>query len=109
MIQPVMSALSPAQGAKAGEGSLAVPGQERSETGKRFEQMLWADMLSHAGLEKSFTLGGGESASAFSRFVVESIAEDLAETHPLGLAEKVDQIVADRAAATQPLGMISDE
>lgn len=56
----------------------------------RFEQMLWAEMLSHAGLEKAFTQGGGEAASAFSRYVVESIAKDLAEKHPMGLAEKVD-------------------
>jgi len=28
---------------------------------------------------------GGEAASAFSRMIVESIAEDLAESHPLGL------------------------
>jgi hypothetical protein len=56
----------------------------------RFEQMLWAEMLSHAGLEKAFTQGGGEAASAFSRYVVESIARDLAEKHPMGLAEKVE-------------------
>lgn len=56
----------------------------------RFEQMLWAEMLSHAGLEKAFTQGGGEAASAFSRYVVESIAKDLAEKHPMGLAEKVE-------------------
>lgn len=56
----------------------------------RFEQMLWAEMLSHAGLEKAFTQGGGEAASAFSRYVVESIAKDLSEKHPMGLAEKVD-------------------
>ena len=54
--------------------------------GKRFEQMLWAEMLSHAGLEKSLTQGGGEAASAFSRYVVEAIAEDIAEKHPLGLS-----------------------
>lgn len=56
---------------------------------QRFEQMLWSEMLSHAGLEKALTLGGGEGASAFSRYFVEAIAKDLAETHPLGLAEHV--------------------
>lgn len=60
------------------------------DIGKRFEQMLWAEMLSHAGLEDSLTLGGGESASAFSRYVVEAIAEDIAEKHPLGLAGSVN-------------------
>ncbi len=57
---------------------------------QRFEQMLWAEMLSHAGLEKALTLGGGEAASSFSRYVVEAIAKDLAETHPMGLAEHVN-------------------
>lgn len=56
---------------------------------QRFEQMLWSEMLSHAGLEKALTLGGGEAASSFSRYVVEAIAKDLAETHPMGLAEHV--------------------
>ena len=53
----------------------------------KFEQMLWAEMLSHAGLEDVLTKNGGESAAAFSRFVVESIAADIAEKHPLGLSE----------------------
>lgn len=59
--------------------------QAGSEIGRQFEKMLWAEMLSHAGLEKSLTLSGGEAASAFSRFVIDAIAEDLAEKHPLGL------------------------
>ena len=54
-----------------------------TEIRQRFEQMLWAEMLSHAGLEKAFTQGGGEAASAFSRYVVEEIARDLAEQHPI--------------------------
>ncbi|WP_273242118.1 hypothetical protein [Hyphomonas atlantica corrig.] len=58
---------------------------ELIDVGKRFEQLLWAEMLSHTGLEKAFTQSGGEAASAFSRMIVESIAEDLAESHPLGL------------------------
>lgn len=61
----------------------------------RFEQMLWSEMLSHAGLEKAFTQGGGGDASAFSRFIVEAIAKDLAEKHPLGFGEKA-------LAAAQP-------
>lgn len=78
---------SQAKDAKSGGQSPAEP----SAIGKRFEQMLWAEMLTHAGLEKSFTLGGGEAASAFSRYVVEAIAEDLAQSHPLGFARKVDE------------------
>lgn len=66
---------------------------------QRFEQMLWAEMLSHAGLEKALTQGGGEAASSFSRYVVESIAKDLAATHPLGLGERVDLPSSESAAA----------
>jgi len=74
---------------------------EAGEIKQRFEQMLWAEMLSHAGLEKAFTQGGGEAASAFSRYVVEAIAKDLAEKHPMGLTEKVDMtaLTADRGRA----------
>lgn len=52
---------------------------------QQFERMLWAEMLAHAGLEKSLTMGGGEAASSFSRYVVEAIAADIAAKHPLGL------------------------
>jgi len=73
-------------------------GKEAEDIKQRFEEMLWAEMLSHAGLEKAFTQGGGEAASAFSRYVVEAIAKDLAEKHPLGLG---DNIQLPEPAATQ--------
>jgi hypothetical protein len=57
------------------------------ETKLKFEQMLWAELLTHTGLEKSLTLGGGEGASMFSRYFVEAIAADMAEKHPLGLLD----------------------
>ena len=62
---------------------------EAADIGQRFEQMLWAEMLTHAGLEKAFSQGGGEAASAFSRYVVEAVAKDIAASHPLGLADAV--------------------
>ena len=58
---------------------------ETADINKRFEQMLWAEMLMHAGLEEALTKNGGEAASSFSRYVVEAIAADIAEKHPLGL------------------------
>jgi hypothetical protein len=61
-----------------------------ADIGKRFEQLLWAEMLSHAGLEKALTQSGGEAASAFSRYVVEAIAADISERHPLGLSHLHD-------------------
>lgn len=68
--------------------STSGPTPEREDIARRFEQMLWAEMLSHAGLEKAVTQGGGEAASAFSRYVVEAIAKDLAAAHPLGLTRE---------------------
>lgn len=55
------------------------------DLGLRFEKMLWAEMLRHSGLEKAFTQSGGQAASAFSQYMVEAIAEDIAARHPLGL------------------------
>ncbi|WP_084420359.1 hypothetical protein [Henriciella litoralis] len=59
--------------------------EEANDLRQRFEQMLWAEMLRHTGLEDALTKSGGQAASAFSQFVIESIAGDLAERHPLGL------------------------
>ena len=58
------------------------------QTSVRFEQLLWAELLTHTGLEDALTLGGGQGASMFSRYFVEAIAADLAEHHPLGLLDK---------------------
>ena len=89
------SAEGPARPA-AGQG-----GAEASDIGKRFEQMLWTEMLTYAGLDKAFAQDGGQAAETFSRYVVESIAADLAESHPMGLGEKVDQSVAERQSLQQ--------
>lgn len=78
------------------------PASKEAESIKqRFEQMLWAEMLTHAGLDKALTQGGGEGASAFSRYVVEEIAKDLAATHPLGLAEHIPATAAEGPASTE--------
>ena len=109
MISPTTSLVAAPQAGTAGEGKgTPAPGGDRSEIGKRFEQMLWAEMLSHAGLEKSLTLGGGEAASAFSRYVVESIAADLAETHPLGLARKVDEVTGTQNTSINPMNEVQE-
>ncbi|MHA7899793.1 MAG: hypothetical protein ACX94B_07980 [Henriciella sp.] len=76
-------------GTAAKSTDTASPTQEMSEDTKlRFEQMLWAELLTHTGLEKSLTLGGGDGASMFSRYFVEAIAADIAEQHPLGLLDR---------------------
>lgn len=79
---------------------------ERSDAAKRFEQLLWAEMLSHAGLEKSFTQSGGEGASAFARYIVEAIAMDLAETHSLGLGDRIDEVAARQRMSAETPGAI---
>ncbi|GAB5459093.1 MAG: hypothetical protein Hens3KO_21230 [Henriciella sp.] len=59
------------------------------DIGLQFEKMLWAEMLSHAGFEDALTMNGGESASAFSRFIIDEIATDLAAISPLGFSDKI--------------------
>ena len=79
-------AFLPGVGAQQTQPDTAVKVEsETSDINKRFEQMLWAEMLMHAGLEDALTKNGGEAASSFSRYVVEAIAADIAEQHPLGL------------------------
>lgn len=68
----------------------------------RFEQLLWAELLTHTGLEKALTLGGGEGASMFSRYFVEAIAEDIAKQHPLGLLDKEGATSPPRDTVTEP-------
>ena len=98
----VMPGMEPS-GLQTGALDAKRPAAEKAEQNikQRFEQMLWSEMLSHAGLEKALTLGGGEAASSFSRYFVEAIANDLAETHPLGLAEHVNLPSSQAEAASR--------
>ncbi len=72
------------------------------DTNVRFEQLLWAELLTHTGLEKALTLGGGEGASMFSRYFVEAIAADIAEQHPLGLLDKQDAVAQSTETDAEP-------
>ena len=58
----------------------------------RLETLFWSEMLKHSGLEKSFTLGGGDGAQSFARFMIDEIAADLAVNRPLGIGHKVTDI-----------------
>ena len=71
--------------ASASDGASAAVSEESKA---RFEQLLWAELLTHTGLEEALTLGGGDGASMFARYFVEAIAEDIAKQHPLGLLDK---------------------
>ena len=89
------------------DGTAAARDESKArDVGLKFEKLLWAEMLSHTGLEKAFTQSGGEAASAFSRMIVESIAEDLARTHPLGLSPFAT--VAPASETPAPEGVQND-
>jgi hypothetical protein len=105
MTLPVSFPTQSASVPEAGPGGNAAGKKpETSELGQRFEQMLWTEMLSYAGLDKAFSQGGGEAAASFSRYVVEAIAKDLAEKHPMGFGDAVDSSVA--AAQTAQKGEV---
>lgn len=59
------------------------PDRQADPALRQLDQLLWTEMLRHAGFEDALSRGSGESASAFTRYVVEDIARDLAEAHPL--------------------------
>ena len=102
MTQPIsIQPFTPKAGETANRPAAGGEGAEASDIGKRFEQMLWTEMLSYAGLDKAFAQDGGQAAETFSRYVVESIAADLAESHPMGLGEAVDRSVAARQSPQQ--------
>jgi hypothetical protein len=79
--------LAPTTGLNKPDAAMASETAE-AEMGRRFEELLWSEMLKNAGLEKALTMNGGEGASAFSRYVIDEIASDLADKHPLGLSER---------------------
>lgn len=91
-ITPLSNALPTSQAQAPTQPKLTA----EEDTNVRFEQLLWAELLTHTGLEKALTLGGGEGASMFSRYFVEAIAADIAEQHPLGLLDK-------QGATSQPI------
>jgi peptidoglycan hydrolase FlgJ len=101
MLPTPPASLSPSSLAPTKNGASTLQAPTNSEESKlRFEQLLWAELLTHTGLEKSMTLGGGEGASMFARYFVEAIAADIAKQHPLGLLDG-----ADPAAMAAPAGI----
>lgn len=88
MIPTLSPTLTPSTAAQSSSTSAPAQGVESSDESKmRFEQLLWAELLTHTGLEDALTLGGGQGASMFSRYFVEAIAADIAKQHPLGLLD----------------------
>jgi len=58
------------------------------KSAKDFETAFITQMLTFSGLGDALTIGGGEAASAFSSFYLESVAEDIVEAGGFGLADK---------------------
>jgi hypothetical protein len=88
MIPTLPPTLAPATAAELSSATAPTQGVESSDDSKMlFEQLLWAELLTHTGLEDALTLGGGQGASMFSRYFVEAIAADIAKQHPLGLLD----------------------
>lgn len=100
MAIPLVSSSQPVSASAVGNAAPAhgVRTPEQVGIGQRLEQMLWTEMLTYAGLGEAFTKGGGEAAGNFTRYIVESIAADMAETHPLGFGAQVEQSLAARKA-----------
>jgi hypothetical protein len=93
---PLNSIASQTGSGPIGAGPIKTPGEP--DMGKQLEQLLWTEMLSHTGLEKTMAAGGAEGASEFFRFMIEAMARDFAEQHPLGLSEKIQAVSLDAAS-----------
>lgn len=97
MIPTLPFAITPSAATQPTSTASTLQSPETSDESKmRFEQLLWAELLTHTGLEDALTLGGGQGASMFSRYFVEAIASDIAKQHPLGLLDA--QLTADADA-----------
>ena len=62
---------------------------ELRKTAQEFESVFIAEMLSHAGFDKALSQESGYGGEAFSRMLVETYAEDLAEKGGFGLADQI--------------------
>jgi hypothetical protein len=70
----------------------------QDEAGLALERLVWAQMITHAGLDRALTSGGGEAAAPFARLFVEALAADLADSHPLGLTTNLSGPTGNRLA-----------
>ena len=78
MIPTLPPTLTPASSAQPSSTTALPQGVENSDESKmRFEQLLWAELLTHTGLEDALTLGGGQGASMFSRYFVDFVVKQI--------------------------------
>lgn len=79
--------------AGAGAPKGATPPEERDaalmRTARAFEAAFIGQMLTHSGLPKALGANAGFGGEAFSAFMVEAYAEQLAEAGGFGLADNI--------------------
>ena len=61
-----------------------------------FEAVFVRQMLDNAGLAEAFGAGEGQSSEAFSSFLLDQLASDLAQKGSFGLAERFYENLAAR-------------
>ena len=76
--------------------------QAATEAASDFEALFIAQMLEYSGLSKAFTLNGGEGVEAFSRFMIEQLAQDMTAQGGFGLTEAITEDLLARQASTPP-------
>lgn len=83
-------ALNPAAG-KSGDATQTMAEKEEAlrKTAQEFETVFISEMLSHAGFDKAIAQDSGFGGEAFSRMLVETYAENLAEKGGFGLADQI--------------------
>lgn len=75
---------------------------ELRESASQFEAAFVRQMLDYAGLAEAFGAGEGQSSEAFSSFLLDHLATEIAETGSFGLAETFYERLASLETSTPP-------
>lgn len=89
MIDPISSSLlsnSPATSPISAPQAVAEK-KAVEQVAMDFEAAFIAQMLTHSGLADALTSGEGKMASAFGSFFVEHLAEEMAQSGGIGMAD----------------------
>lgn len=91
---------SPAADSKPRGGGAAAPEDKAAlrRAATAFEAAFLAEMLAHAGIgaPREGIGGGGEGERMFASFLTREYARGIAETGPLGLADAIEDALAER-------------
>lgn len=66
---------------------------------REFESVFVAQMLSHSGLSKALSQGGGHGSDAFSSMLLEKYADEITSGGGLGLADHIYRQLVDNEAS----------